>query len=335
MPKTGEGERKLLLPGSGPLSEAARALVIKAEPALKLAEEASRLSHCDWELDYSLGHAMPLPHLGRMQELTQLMLLKARMAEEQGALEQHRVMLRMARHVAVTPLLLSRLAGAWIEVGAITSMAAMLPQWSRATRAMARDLVAEPLLPVPSYSACVLFEGKHMGTFFSRTLEDEVREAGGSLDVFAWSKRMGASPSELIKLRTSKLPAGALPKDAPAARRMVESFRSQTKEIARITTLPREAMLKEAAAFEQRLSSGERHNFLIQELRPILFKHAENEWKLIHLRQLLGAAFEVQEKGAAALPPGLATYRKTEGGFELTGKDLFFGKPVVLTVGPK
>ena len=62
-------------------------------------------------------------------------------------------------------------------------------------------------------------------------------------------------------------------------------------------------------------------------------KARESELKGETRLALLRAALEVQAKGETALPVGLATYRKTDRGFELTSKELFDGKPVVLRVG--
>jgi hypothetical protein len=42
----------------------------------------------------------------------------------------------------------------------------------------------------------------------------------------------------------------------------------------------------------------------------------------------------VQGKGESAVPADVATYRQTQGGFELTSKEQFEGKPIVLSVGP-
>ena len=335
MPSLNEAERKLLDTTSATPSEVGRVLVAKAEPALELAAAASRANYCDWNLDLDEGGMLALPHLGSLRDLAKFALLKARMADARTAVEQHEMVLRMARHAASTPLLMCRLMGISIEAKGMTSIAAMLPQWDEGLCNRLRSMMTDGLDPAPSVSDCVVVEGKCMSAWYSKSLDAELKKSAASFDVRAWLEKL-ASGSKLDELlKQTGQPAGSLPKDAVGARRSIEDFRVQMLELARIVALPRDAMNKEAAAFEQKLRAEARPNVFIEAMRPIVMNARAAELKLENMIGLLRAAFEVQANGESALPAALATHRKTNGGFELTSKELFNGKPTVLTVGPR
>jgi hypothetical protein len=338
MPKLDAAEeRKLFDARSATPTPAERALVVKAEPALKLAAEASRVRTCDWNLNLNEGPMLALPHLGLMQNLAALALLKARLVDPRTAVEQHEMVLRMARHTASTPLLLSRLVGISIEAKGMTSIASMLPSWDAELRHRLRLMIKGGLDPAPSVSDCVVAETKGMSAWFSNALEAEVKKRGASFSARAWLEGSTKATVQSLDeaLKQSGQTQDSLPKDAAEARQMIVTYRTQMLEFARILALPSDAMDKEAAAFEQKLKMDTGRNFLTALMAPPIINVRMNELKAANMTALMLAAFDVQARGESALPAQLATYRKTNGGFELTGKELFKGKPFVLTVGPK
>lgn len=331
MPKLNDTEEKLL--NSKTAGDAERALVTKAEAALKLMNEASHADYCDWNLDLSKGPSLQLPHLATARELAKLALLKARLSEARDAIEQQESVLRMARHVGASPLLVSRLVDLSIEAMAIDSVASMLPGWPEEVSNHAGSMLSA-LGTTPTIADGVAEEGKSMSTWLSNELDAELKK-GGALDVRAWLSRMlspAGSNSEQVLAELEK--SGPLPKDAAEVRRLIDDYRTQLKEIARVAALPRELLTKEAPALEQKLGGTPRNVFTAL-LAPAVLKARESELKGELRLALLRAALDVQEKGESALPANFATYRKTERGFELTSKELFSGKPVVLTVGPR
>ncbi|MEQ1860494.1 MAG: hypothetical protein ABMA13_11215 [Chthoniobacteraceae bacterium] len=332
MPKLDDAEKRLLDAKSPTPGDAERALVAKADAALKLFAEASRADFCEWNLDLAKGPSLALPHLGPLRDIAKLALLKARLGDARAASDQHAQVLLMARHVAATPLLISRLVGISIETMAIESAAAMLPQWDEKTPDFL-VYVVQYVEPAPSIAECVAAEGKNMSAWLSVELDAEVKKSGAALDVRAWLGQLLApidqNSDEVLKQ------LGTLPKDEAGVRKLIEDYRTQMTELARIIGLPREEMKKEAAAFEQTAKTDAQRNVFIALLAPAVLKARESELKGEARLALLRAALDVQAKGESALPADRATYRKTEHGFELTSKEQFDGKPVVLTVGPR
>lgn len=339
MPKLSDAEKKLL--DSKTAGEAERALVAKADAALKLLAEASRADFCDWNLDLTKGPSLALPHLATARELAKLALLQARLNAAAGGRESDpqvplSVMI-LARHVGSSPLLVSRLVDLSIEAMAIDEFAAILPRLSEQGRQVVQLRAIDYLGDVSSVSIadCVAEEGKAMSAWLSNELDAELKK-GGALDVRAWLSRIlapGGSNSEQMLAELEK--TGPLPKDAEEVRRLIDDYRAQMKELARVIGLPRDQISKEAAALEQKLGAGKPRNVFIALLAPSFLKAREAELKGERRLALLRAALDVQAKGETALPADLATFRKTEHGFELTSKELFDGKPVVLTVGPR
>jgi hypothetical protein len=248
--------------------------------------------------------------------------------------------MRMARHSASTPLLICRIVSISTEVKGITSITSMLPQWDDILCDRLREAVTRSLPPAPSVSDCAVLEGKCMSAWYSKLLDEEVKKSGGSVDVFAWllsvAALMDAKTIEKANAKQKEIQEirSLLPSDVKGMRQMLEEHRTQMVELARISSLPRESGERAAAEFEQRLKSAPQRNLFTEGMMRTVKKMRQHELKLANMTALLDAAFEVRAKGEAALPATLGTYRKTKGGFELTGRELFDGKPVVLTIGP-
>ena len=337
MPKLDDAERKLLDPKSNAPIEATRALVAKAEPALKLSAEASGVSFCDWNLDLREGPMLGLPHLGLLQDLARLALLKARVSDARTAVEQHEAVLRMARHAASAPLLIPRLVSISIEAMGTTSIAFMLPQWDETFRNRLRSLVTSGLDPVPSVRDCTTWEANMMSAWLSNALDEASKKNGASFAADAWLEKITTTSAEKFdeELKRAGQTRSSLPKDAAGVRRWISTFHAKLLELARIIALPRDAMEKEVVAFQGKLKTEAERNLFVGEMVPAVLKSRNDELKMENMTALLRVAFDIVAKGESALPPGLATYRKTDGGFDLTSKELFRGKPIVFAVGKR
>ena len=92
---------KDVLDGSLEPNDKAIECVNKNKQAIRLAIEASKISHCDWGLKYSDGLSMEMPYLGHTRLLTYLMICDARILASDGdfrtAFERCLAVQRMAR----------------------------------------------------------------------------------------------------------------------------------------------------------------------------------------------------------------------------------------------
>lgn len=330
MPKLDEAEKKLL--DSKSVGDSERALVARAEPALNLLEEASHADYCEWNLDLSKGPSLPLPHLATARELARLALLKARLSESRVAIAQQQAVLRMARDVGASPLLICRLVDLAIESMAIDSLASMFPEWPEEVRNYAGSMISA-LPSVPKIADDVAAEGKSMSAWLSNELEAELKK-GGVFDARAWIGRLLApSGAETEKALQQIDQTSSWPKDAAEVRQLIDRYRVLMEESAELVRLPHAEMKEKERAFQEKHKTEAQWNVLIGLLVPSFQKAREREVRAETHLALLKAALEVQAKGDAALADDLATYAKTERGFTLTSKELFDGKPVVLTVG--
>jgi len=334
LPKLDDVERKLLDAKSSDPGAAERALAGKADAALKLLAEASNADFCDWSLDLTKGPALQLPHLAPMRDLAKLALLQARFDEPAEAVRRHVAVLRMARHVGTTPLLICRLVDLSIEALAIDSAAALLPRLDATQRDMIGSTFAY-LEAVPSISDGVAAEGRNLSAWLAAELDAALKKSGASFDARAWLREVlaPAGTDTAAALEQLDRQGAVWAKDEAAVRQMIEGYRSQMEELARIIGLPHEKMKKEVPAFEQKLKAAGEKNVFVTLLAPAVWRARESELKGELRLVLLRVAVEVQAKGETALPADRAAYRKTDGGFELTSTAQFDGKPVVLRVG--
>jgi hypothetical protein len=145
-----------------PIPASVAALIERFAPALKLMHRASEAKVCDWELDYSEGPMLLLPHLAKLRELAFAALLRAKLRfadhDGAGAMSDTLATLKMARHAANSPLLISVLVGASIEAPATDLLAEHLPQIERPTlQRLAGELTALPA--TPAVAVCLRVEG--------------------------------------------------------------------------------------------------------------------------------------------------------------------------------
>ena len=80
----------------------------ESEDALNLLHKAAAMDHCDWELDYSKGFELALPHLGKMNSLCKAAIARAQAFPAQAQADLQAAM-RAAGHIGVDPLIMPQL----------------------------------------------------------------------------------------------------------------------------------------------------------------------------------------------------------------------------------
>jgi hypothetical protein len=96
-------------------SAAVRAVLARAEPALSAARRGARQGRNDFELDYTQGYELTLPHLNQLRNVGRLMAADAKMRVHDGsaftAADQIAAMYRMSEHLGTDATIISSLVG--------------------------------------------------------------------------------------------------------------------------------------------------------------------------------------------------------------------------------
>lgn len=336
LPKLDDAERKLLDNRKGKPTDAERALVARAEPALKLLEEASRGDFCDWNLDLSKGPSLALPHLASLRELARLALLKARVSEAHTAVSQCESVFRLARHASKPPLLICRLVGISLESMAGGMSASQLTQWPEEVRNHLGSFL-DSLPAAPSIADCAVEEAKMMSGWLEKELAAESARTGGKLDVRDWGKRLFELDGK-ISAENDGLYAKLVEQSGSTVegmRKLIVGYREGGELLAKEATVPASIFAVESPKAEQRVNDAAKGNVLVATLTPSVMRARASELKGELQLALLKAALAVQRNGETALPAKLATFTRREVGFELTSLEKIDGKPVTLVVGPR
>lgn len=334
LPQLDEAQRKLIAPPSAEPTAAARALVEQAKGALDLLGKASGDDYCAWDLDLTQGPELKLPHIAPAQTLARLALLRARLraadGDQAGALADRLAALRLSVDVSRPALLICRLVGIAIETPTLNALAAQLPTLDDGQRARVASSLGL-IERAPTMPECLAAEGDTMSAWMLAQLDAKAQAAGGKFDPGEWLGGLLAPMTSDGKSPVARAKASEL--SADDVRKMIAGYRAGMAELAKLDELPFEQFKAAAASFFERIKADAANNPILAVSAPALDKVRVGELQAQTRLALLRAALEVQAKGEAALPAALATYRKTERGFELTSKAQFDGKPVVLTVG--
>jgi hypothetical protein len=330
MPKLQEADRKLLDANS--TDAVARALADKAEPALKCLLRAAGATHCNWDLDLSQGPRMRVPHLSQARDLARLILLRARFraadSDRRGALDNRLATLRLAGHVSLPAVLICRVTGISIEKQAIEALAADLPAAHDEELSQLKHALAS-LPRSPEIQQYLRGERVLMAKWMEADLRSKIDAGGGEMDFIPWAGELILSPGAWKPDPNARPLVTRAEHIAP----VIAEYQSGMRELARIAALPDAIFESELAALKRRVAVPSRGNLLVKSMLPIV-EAARSRFLSSDTRlAMLQAAIDVQTKGEAALSSELATYEKTDGGFQLTSKTLFKGKAVVLTIG--
>ncbi|KAF0246685.1 MAG: hypothetical protein FD180_504 [Planctomycetota bacterium] len=152
-------------------------LVDKNAGACLELHKASLKSSCDFGLAFEDGYEMTLPHLAKARQLARLNLLRATRLDSVGnggeAVEAWLDGLRMARHIAADPVLISSLVGKVIFKGHVEAMVRFVGRGAAGKVERAR--IAQAVREVPAYGwdwgAGIAEEKRTAGQLVKRYLE--------------------------------------------------------------------------------------------------------------------------------------------------------------------
>ena len=97
---------------AAPLDAAAAKVVDQSRGALDYLHRGSKLTHCDWGLEYEDGIRLLLPHASKARLLAQLAALRARSEFEKGdakaGVADVVAVLNLARHLQTDPIMIDQ-----------------------------------------------------------------------------------------------------------------------------------------------------------------------------------------------------------------------------------
>lgn len=317
--------------------EKARALLGNQKAALiRFAKAGGSSAPCDWGFTMEEGPFMPLPHLGKMQSLCNLGLLKAACDFADGrtddALKAVRAVRRAARHLGDGDLLVTSVAQYAIESEALALLGKHVLSLDDFTR---QELLTEEanLSPLRTTSQAV----------------------SGERGFAAWAEQQATEVVTLMLLQNAGQaatgapadPSTALPADHPYStitpevlNAWIAEMRTRYAEAEAALALPWSQSQVATRELQERLKSG---NPLVRSIFPSLQAardtQARTETHLIMLRLALqhGAALDATTAGKTgdAFDGQPLRWHKDDGGsMVLTAAQQVRGKPVALKIGP-
>lgn len=332
---------------AGPMPPKVKILAKQQGPALELMHRATLAKACDWELDYSEGPMLPLPHLAKLRELARGAQLRAglRLAsgDVPGAVDDLTAILKMARDAAVSPLLISVLVGASIETPAEDLLAANLPRLDRPRLdRLQQQLTALPA--TPSVADCLRTEQQMSCGWLERQFAAELALPDNTNirdQAAAQLKRLGLL--ENLSGEQSQRAADAIGTVASLRASLVR-LRQAYAAAAQIATLKsagerRERLKKFDEDFgKTAVDQNGSEDWLASQLLPAMGKVMERETKRDVRRELLRLAIQVQREGqasiaAAGIRGSSLKYEATSSGFELRYRETSADAWEVLRVG--
>ena len=351
LPVWTEEEKKLResLPAefSAELPEAVKELTERSGVALAALELANRIEKCDWQLDYSQGPSLALPHIQEARELHRQANLRARyrfsQADHSGGVADILASLRLSRAIGKDQVLISLLVQAAIERGAIDLAAAYLPYLPDLER---RQLAEgwERLRASATLGESLGLEKKVFGGWLQAEFERAAagkrpeEPAGDFLkSLFAMA---GTEPDAETRQTIDKVGGASVAE----IRKAIEGYLAKCDEMIRIAKLDFaqrraelekfERELKEARAEQQETGQG-----LSLLLLPAVAKVADSEEAWVVRRKLFEAALKGIKDGeagivSAAKEMGIKVdYLAKENGFELSTPLTKEGKVEKLSFG--
>jgi hypothetical protein len=324
-----------------PLDAAALKLMERSQGSREYLHRGARLSRCDWGLDYDEGIFLRLPYIPKALTLARLAALHARYEFEQGhgkaGWQDVTDLLRLARHVETSPVMIVQMVGYRIEATAIDAAAPYLPGLKSALPPSASGCL-EALPPGATLQQVVLLEKELGPMWLIRELKAAERRQPGSwrgvwdrvFDAILRAAEEQAAPSRDL-VRSVKTYERAI--------EVLEGLATFYDQLAQMAGLPREEFDARYPAFVERAKAA----------NPLASLNLPNKDTFIPaLRRaqarmaLFTAALAVVQGGSDRLGDvkdpfggGPFEYRALEDGFELKSKLLHQGKPVTLTVGQR
>jgi hypothetical protein len=340
MPNVDASEEKILQEcKTAPLNADAITLLEKSRNSLAQLRLGAKLAQCDWNLEYSDGLFMLLPHGAKARSLARIAALDARHEFDQGhwaaGADDVVALLRMARHLELDPVMVVQSMGYGIERLAVEVAAPYVPSWkSIKTDAVSAALNALP--PGPTYEQIFQTE-KQVGPIWllKRIKDAESREKGG------WQKDWNeiikaiATATEGADGVSSELARSAQTYEQATA--AIENLLPLYDEMAKLTAAPANERASRLAEFHAKAKSASPLAIaFLPAAERVVAAGDRNRAQL----ELFKAAVAVARSGRQALTKypdpfgdGPFQYRALGHGFELKSKLIYQGSAVSLAVG--
>lgn len=320
--------------------EQVRTLLSHQKAALnRFAKAGISTAPCDWGLTMEEGPFMPLPHLGKMQTLCNLGLMKAAFefngSRTSHALDAVDAVRRAARHVGDADMMVTALAQYSMESDALALLAKHLLTLDETTR---RELLSrETKLP---------------------PLHTMAQAVSGERGFAAWAEQQATEVATLMMLQNSAQPAGAAQGATPEGsspapltgvdehlfssltpellNTWLAEMRSRYAEAESALTLPWPQSQSAITELQQRLKTG---NPLVRTIFPSLQAtrdtQARTETHLLMVKLALlhgpGLTSELAAKVADAFAGQPIQFKSNpDGGYTLSSLQAVRGKPVAL-----
>ncbi len=228
--------------------------IVQSEPALGHLHKAGDMSFCNWELDYSQGFSLALPHLSEMNTLAKAALVRAKATLQSDPALAHadlRAVMRAARHAGADALLIAQLVRIRMENQVREVLAAGLADIpDRELDAWRALLSSQPAMPT---LAQLLDTERQLAVDYLRSKLAEADEA---------------TKAKMLRELGIDTPV-------PAARldEMIDAADADYRELVHIADLPPAERTPAMAAFQKALAA--RKNALARVLVPAVGKAAE------------------------------------------------------------
>ncbi len=330
---------------SEPLPDDVPTLLERFESPLNDLRRASSVPTCDWNLDYSAGPGLLLPHVAKVRELSRAGILRARWRfahdENDEALADVLAVLKMGRDCGRSPLIISLLVNIAIETNATDTLAASLPTLDE--KQLDTLLVRIKALPKPaSLPNCIRTEEAVFGGWLEGQVAAAIAKAadpqkGGQLFVDALKAVGFFDPQAMDQDAATKL--NELTVDD--VRESLRLLRADYQKLIAIAELPPTERKKQWEEVDARLAErktmknkNDHVHLLSTTLLPPLSRVSEREESFENRNRLLDLAIQIQRHGRDSVTiPGTVEYKKTDGGFELSLPNVENGEAEVLKVG--
>jgi hypothetical protein len=320
-----------------PLDAAAIKLIERSEMSRVYLHRGVKLARCDWSLDYEDGIRLLLPHLSKSLTLARLTALHARREFEQGhwqaGWDDITALLKLGRHVELTPIMIGNLVGYRIESIAIDAAAPWLPELKAVVTADA--LAVLDALPSRATLQQLVLTEKQIGPVWliGELQRAEQRQAGAWQAV--WSELL-LGPGEGSDNTLRELAQSV--KTIAQAVKMLEEHIPFYDQLAKISALPRNEFDVRYPEFVAKTKASSRlAGFL---LAPNMEKFVAAQRRGQAQFALFQAALAVVQGGPEKLKgisdpfgDGPFEYRLEGNGFELKSKFVFKDHAVTLTAG--
>lgn len=240
-------ELNRIVDGTAPFVESAyRDLIERNRPALETMASGTELPYCDWGIDYRLGPAAPLDHIGKALQLGRLNVLYAlqlEMNDRAAAVKTLAAGIRFSHDVANGGTLLSAVAAKSLLAAHLRVMASMLQKkdLTASEQATLRNALARIGPDGLDWQAAVkrelaILRGPLSTPEGVKKLDPQALAALGRITHLYVSAL--SDPSVLPELQKTIADAPLpLPHPIPNPKRVVEEKQSLTKELQKVRTM--------------------------------------------------------------------------------------------------